>query len=126
MKKSESAPKTVNVITTQYKFRSGIEGQEMTVMSPEQVKNLLVKSVIQEPFSLTKEVDTNVFKDSLDGILSTLKETFSSSFDQEFGKFSIEEVEIHLDITGEGKVGFLSSGVQLQGSTGIKVVFKRS
>ena len=44
----------------------------------------------------------------------------------EIGGYVLETVEVAAEITGEGKVGFLGSGVNVGGSTSLKIVFRRS
>jgi hypothetical protein len=41
------------------------------------------------------------------------------------GEFQIEEVEVSALVTGEGKIGFAGTGMNLQGETGLKIIFKR-
>ena len=41
------------------------------------------------------------------------------------GEFRIEEVEVSAQLTAEGKIGFAGTGVNLQGETGLKLIFKR-
>lgn len=41
------------------------------------------------------------------------------------GEFSVEKVEVHAQISGEGQVGFLGSGVKASGEASIKLVLER-
>jgi hypothetical protein len=41
------------------------------------------------------------------------------------GAFEIDTVEINAQVTGEGKIGFAGTGVNLKGDTGVKIIFKR-
>ena len=40
-------------------------------------------------------------------------------------QFEIDTVEISAQVSGEGKVGFAGTGINVRGDTGIKFVFKR-
>jgi hypothetical protein len=39
--------------------------------------------------------------------------------------YVLETVEVAAEITGEGKVGFMGTGVNLGGSTSLKIVFRK-
>jgi len=41
------------------------------------------------------------------------------------GEFDIETVEVSAQVTGEGKIGFAGTGVNMTGNTGLKLIFKR-
>lgn len=41
------------------------------------------------------------------------------------GELRIEQVEVNAQLTAEGKIGIASTGVNLKGDTGLKIIFKR-
>lgn len=43
----------------------------------------------------------------------------------EIGGYVLETVEVAAEITGEGKVGFMGTGVNVGGTTSLKIVFRR-
>ena len=63
--------------------------------------------------------------ENMNGFLKNLGQIISLDEDIE-GGFAIERVEVNAEITGEGKIGFMGSGVNVGASTGIKIVLQRS
>ncbi len=45
--------------------------------------------------------------------------------DEGQGRFNVERVEVSAEITGDGRVGILGTGVNLGGSAGLKIVLRR-
>jgi hypothetical protein len=54
-----------------------------------------------------------------------LAEAFASSVRKPSGDFELDEVEIALEISADGKVGILGSGLTLRGGGSMKLKFVR-
>lgn len=66
-----------------------------------------------------KEVQEN-----MSGFLKNLGQILSLDEEVE-GDYDIDRVEVNAQITGEGKLGFLGTGVNVGASTGLKIVLQR-
>lgn len=87
--------------------------------------DFILEQPLVYPTPKINEIDLANIKNNFDKVMVDLEQIFQSAFNKTFGEFSIDEVEAHVEVTAEGKVGLLGSGMGLQGSTGIKLVFKK-
>lgn len=71
------------------------------------------------------EVSLDVLKSSLDTATESLSEVFASAFERTFGDFELNEVEMALEVSADGKVGIMGSGAGVKGSGSIKLKFVR-
>jgi hypothetical protein len=65
------------------------------------------------------------FKDNVEVVTEQIRQIFESAFEKTFGEFHLESVEVSLEISADGKVGFFGSHVGLSGKSGITLSFKR-
>ncbi len=71
------------------------------------------------------EVSLDALKSSLDSATESLSEVFTSAFERTFGAFELNEVEMALEVSANGKVGIMGSGASVKGSGSIKLKFVR-
>ena len=72
-----------------------------------------------------KGVSLNTFAAHLESTTSSLGEIFQKSFEDQFGDFQLDEVEVNLEVAANGTVGFLGTGAGVRGSSSLKLKFKR-
>ena len=63
-------------------------------------------------------INVNLFLEQMGGVLEKAPE--------KLGKFHFEEFEVHAEITAQGKIAILGTGVQAGATGGLKFVFRRS
>jgi hypothetical protein len=63
-------------------------------------------------------VNINLFIEQMGAVLEKTPE--------KLGKFHFDEFEVHADITGQGTIAVLGSGVQAGATGGLRFVFRRS
>jgi hypothetical protein len=71
------------------------------------------------------EIGFDAFAANIDSTTETLSELFDTAFAKTFGDYELSELEIDLEISADGKVGFMGSGIGLKGSSSIKLKFKK-
>jgi len=69
-------------------------------------------------------INASVLKTNMDAFFSQLREIFASGVEK-IGAFEVSEVEISAQITADGQVALMGSGVRLEAQGGIKFVFSR-
>lgn len=83
----------------------------------------------QRPRAATTVLVTERSVDEVQANLTRFVSQVSDMLDtarSEISGYVLETVEVAAEITGEGKVGFMGTGVNLGGSTGLKIVFRRN
>ena len=63
-------------------------------------------------------VNVSLFLEQMKGILDKAPETL--------GKFNFEEFEVHAEITAQGAIAILGTGVQASAAGGLRFVFRRA
>jgi hypothetical protein len=69
-------------------------------------------------------VSVSVLKKNMGSFLSQLKELLDNGSDK-IGAFEISEIEVSAQITGDGQVALLGSGVKIEAQGGIKFTLCR-
>lgn len=70
------------------------------------------------------EIDFSHFKANMLSFIENVR-TMLGEVSEAAGNFTVEQVEVQAEISGEGKVGFMGSGVKASGGASIKIVFER-
>ncbi|MGD8372617.1 MAG: hypothetical protein PVF76_16460 [Syntrophobacterales bacterium] len=70
-------------------------------------------------------ISVSELKKNVESFFAQLKEILDTGVER-IGRFEVDQVEISAQITGEGKVCLMGSGVQLGAEGGIKFVLKRA
>lgn len=70
------------------------------------------------------DVDVNQLSDNLVGFIDSVRGMLARVADHQ-SSFAVEKVEVLAEISGEGKVGFMGSGVKATGGASIKIVLER-
>lgn len=70
------------------------------------------------------EQSVSTVKENMNGFLKNLGQILSLEEDVK-GDYVIDKVEVNAQITGEGKIGLLGTGVNVGASTGLKIVLQR-
>lgn len=105
-------------------FDVDIEAVPVTVEGGPQPTNVLRNAVRwfkAKPSEVTVDQVKKNMKNFLNDVEGILEE--GSRFS---GKYAIDTVEINAEISANGQVGFMGTGVGLAGKTGLKFVFKRA
>jgi len=63
-------------------------------------------------------VNVHIFLEQISSVLEKTPETL--------GKFHLDELEIHAEVTAQGAIALLGTGVQAGTSGGLRFVFRRS
>ncbi len=63
-------------------------------------------------------INVNIFLEQMSGILEKAPE--------KLGKFNFEEFEVHAEITAQGTLAVLGTGIQAGAAGGLRFVFRRS
>ena len=71
------------------------------------------------------EVGVDVLSDNLEKVMKGVTEVLTK-MECEVGKYRLEEVEIRVEISGNGSVSILGTGVETGGGGGLALKFKRS
>ena len=71
------------------------------------------------------EVSLDALKSSLDAATESLSEVFATAFERTFGAFELNEAEMALEVSADGKVGIMGTGAGVKGSGSIKLRFVR-
>jgi hypothetical protein len=71
-----------------------------------------------------RSVPIEQVQNNITGFLSNVQDMLAKSVETS-GDFSVQVVEINAQISGEGQVGFMGSGIGVSGSAGITFVLKR-
>jgi hypothetical protein len=72
------------------------------------------------------EVPVSIVSKSFAQVLDNLGEVFNAAAKKTLGGMRLQEVEVSLDVSAEGKVGLLGTGASITGSTGLRLTFKRN
>lgn len=89
-------------------------------VSPEEVPKVFYKRIKRKEQNIDRDVlqkELNKFLDTLDNILRESKKVI--------GDFEIDRLEVFAEVEGNGRVGFLGTGIQVGAGGGIKIVLKR-
>lgn len=81
-------------------------------------------SVVERTKELVVDVGTDKIQNEIQKISNNMVELFDK-IDDETSKFQLDEVEIALAITAEGKIGILTAEMQSNVQRSVKLVFKR-
>jgi hypothetical protein len=71
------------------------------------------------------EASFGALQSNVDAATTGLAELFASSFRKTFGDFELDEVEVNLKISADGKIGIVGSGVGVKGAGSMKLKFVR-
>jgi hypothetical protein len=71
------------------------------------------------------DITLDAFQANIANTTDALSSIFSTAFDKEFGEFQLNDVEVNLEISADGKVGFMGTGVGIKGSSSLKLKFER-
>jgi hypothetical protein len=70
------------------------------------------------------EIPTDKLNDQLLGFMDKVG-AMVGSLPENLGKFTLQEIELSLEITAKGEIGFLGTGGGLEGTGGIKMTLRR-
>ncbi|HET9342859.1 MAG TPA: hypothetical protein VFO25_08100 [Candidatus Eremiobacteraceae bacterium] len=71
-------------------------------------------------------VRSSRIRKNLDKALDALRDVFQSSVGKKIGEFELDEIEVGLEISTDGKVGVLGVGIGVSGKSNITIKFKRA
>lgn len=73
----------------------------------------------------TKPLSSKELSENFDGAMNLLGEMFETAKGKQFGGMRLDTMEVHLEVTANGKFAFLGSEAGLKGTTSFKLLFKR-
>ncbi|MBD2452062.1 hypothetical protein H6G76_34110 [Nostoc sp. FACHB-152] len=86
------------------------------------------EEVVKEPTSTKGDavkVDAQTLEQNMANFLQVVGRLFSRAEQQASSKMQLEEIELSVEISGEGEVKLIGSGVKASGKGAIKLTFKR-
>jgi hypothetical protein len=86
------------------------------------------EEVVKEPPSTKGDavkVDAQTLEQNMAHFLQVVGRLFSRAEQQANSKMQLEEIELSVEISGEGEVKLIGSGVKASGKGAIKLTFKR-
>lgn len=122
MPKATTKAKTLAIISTWIApANAAMERADAKPRAREQRRGALAPKVYEQ----VTEVSLDALKSSLDAATDSLSEIFSSAFERTFGDFELNEVEMALEVSADGRVGIMGTGAGVKGSGSIKLKFTR-
>ena len=82
------------------------------------------RGAVARPSGGARAMDVNVLRDNVRQFLSIMEQLLPAQM-ATVGDFRLEEVEVNAEITGEGSLMLLGTGVRASALGGIKFVLKR-
>ncbi|WP_162909611.1 Pepco domain-containing protein [Aggregatilinea lenta] len=71
------------------------------------------------------DVSVATLTSNLNDILNQLEKILPQP-ERQYNKFKIEEIEIKLEVSAEGKIGILGTGIQAGANAGLSITLKRA
>ena len=78
----------------------------------------------RQPSTHVSEQSVSTVQENMSGFLKNLGQILLLE-EEVKGDYTIDRVEVNAQITGEGKIGLLGTGVNVGASTGLKIVLQR-
>ncbi len=82
------------------------------------------RGAVARPSGGARALDVNVLRDNVRQFLSILEQLLPEEM-ANVGDFRLEEVEVNAEITGEGSLMLLGTGVRASALGGLKFILKR-
>jgi hypothetical protein len=118
------SPETITIITANGVANSEALERSSSKRESLDSRDLRVPATYPAVLKVT-EIEAGIVQDNLKNAVRALRTTFSTTFEQDFGQFQLDEVEVALEVTADGRVGFMGSGVGVKGSSTFKLRFAR-
>ena len=80
-----------------------------------------VQTFVEGEVEATKVSPTDLLK-NFDNILNMLDKMFTKARDK-FHGVSLESMEVNLEVSAEGQIGFLGTGIKATGTSSFKLIF---
>ncbi len=94
------------------------DGPRKIMRSPDALKPLKGPGTAEVPID---KIQAN-FEKTVDG----LRRILQSGFEKNVAGLVLKEVEVHIEVTADGKVGLLGWGAAVHGTTGIKLTLSNT
>ncbi len=118
-----SSERKVVIISQVATAAAGVAGSMTT---SDATKTRSDKKTSMVPVSQTvTEISFDAFAANIDSTTTTLSQLFQTAFAKTFGDYELNEVEIDLQISADGKVGFMGTGIGVKGSSNFKLKLKK-
>jgi hypothetical protein len=102
-------------------FDAEIESEESTASGPRPAG---VRDALRRFKVKTSEVTVDQLKKNINDFLTNVEDILEDT--KLSGNYGVDSVEVNAEISANGQVGFMGTGIGLAGKTGIKFVLKRS
>jgi hypothetical protein len=73
---------------------------------------------------IAKQVPKDQFQKNISDFISQTQDILSKSMLVSTGEFNLDTVEVNAEISAGGQIGFMGTGLSMEGKGGIKFVFK--
>lgn len=73
---------------------------------------------------ITNQVPKDQFQKNISDFISQTQDILSKSTLASTGEFELDTVEVNAEISAGGQIGFMGTGLSMEGKGGIKFVFK--
>jgi len=84
-----------------------------------------VKAIAPQLCNDATEGSFDLLRSNMDAATSSLAEIFASSFRKPFGDFELDEVEVNLKVSADGRLGIMGTRVSIKGGGSVKLRFLR-
>ena len=84
-----------------------------------------IRGIDSKARGIVNEVSIDKLKDNMNRFLSYLRDLMESG-EARLGAFEISEIEVTAQVTGDGRVGLMGTGVEVGVSGGIKFILTRA
>jgi len=84
-----------------------------------------VKAIAPQLGDAVTEGSFGLLRSNMDAATSTLADIFASSFRKRFGDFELDEVEVNLKVSADGRLGLMGTRVSIKGGGSVKLRFLR-
>lgn len=81
---------------------------------------------IEEDHLEAKDLPTTALTTNFANAMSVLGSMFQEAGTRVFGGLTLDQIEVNLEVSADGKLTFLGSGAALKGSTSFRLLFERS
>jgi hypothetical protein len=119
-------PRTVTIISSRIVPLETLVALEASSGSrPAKLRDDRRAAIVPQIAQDVTEITLDAFQASIDNTTDALSTIFASAFEKAFGEFQLNKVEVDLEISADGKVGFMGSGIAIKGSSSLKLKFAR-
>ncbi|MGD9533908.1 MAG: hypothetical protein AB7V56_09090 [Candidatus Nitrosocosmicus sp.] len=88
------------------------------------VEQVGIKDFVKKYIVKRKDLGEDVIESEIIGFVTNMQKIISK-INSQHDKFDIDSIDINTQISAEGKIGFMGTGIALTGTAGITFTFKK-